>query len=168
MFITQIIIAQTIEKESSYVQFLVGNMGGIRTVKGQIEGLEGDLVWSQNTGELTSIDVCIHANTLNTNNKTRDKHLKGEDFFDVEEYPSICFQSTSIGFFNGELVAKGILTMHGVSKEVVIPLSVTSSIIEGKLNLKRLDFNIGPSGGFMVGKDVEVNIYCKIKTEGDE
>lgn len=163
ILMSQIGMSQTTILNTSYVQFFIGNMGGMRTVEGTIKGMSGDIEIAEHSGEITSLEVCLESKTIDTDNNMRDKHLKGEDFFEVEKFPTICFKSTQVKYTQEQVSTTGILTIHGVSKEVTIPLTVSKEKIEGKLSLERLDYKIGPKGGFMVSKDLEVDIFCLIK-----
>lgn len=69
----------------------------------------------------------IEANSLDTNNEERDKHLRSADFFNVQQFPAITFESTAVQQANtqdGTIVYQvaGNLTIHGVTKPVTLPL----------------------------------------------
>ena len=153
--------AQTIDTALSKVSFKIKNMK-FKTVEGTFSNMTGTVDYDGTT--LTYIDACISAETVNTESKKRDKHLKNEDFFHVDAYPNICFESSEIVNQNNTLVAKGTLELHGVSKSVEIPLTINDNTISGQLTIKRLDYKLGESTGtFMVGDDVEIFISCVIK-----
>jgi polyisoprenoid-binding protein YceI len=99
----------------------------------------------------------IAANSLDTNNADRDKHLRSPDFFNVQQYPDITFESTKCTLLNTPedgivYQLDGTLTMHGVSKQITVPLRMLG---EGtgpygdhrtgflcQIELKRSDFNM--------------------------
>jgi len=102
-------------------------------------------------------ELSIDASSLDTHVKMRDDHLKSEDFFHVEEYPTITFKSTSIekAGEKNHYKLKGDLTIHGVTKTVTMDMWYRGTIenpdnndliagfkVSGTLN--RLDFNVGP------------------------
>lgn len=117
-----------------------------------------------NNQDLQQIQACIPASTVNTESKKRDKHLKNEDFFDVNNYPEICFQSSKITKQGNNYIAKGELTLHGVTKTIEIPLQVSNKQITGNFTINRLDYNVGESTGtFMVGDQVNLTISCTLK-----
>lgn len=156
------VFSQNINTEQSKVTFEIANTG-LNTVEGSFTGMNGTLQFDENNLGSSSFNVCINASTINTGNKSRDKHLKNEDFFDVEKYPTICFKSESISQSSFGFVAKGSLTMHGITKAIEIPFVYKNQTFTGNFFIKRLDYGVGPNSGFSVGKEVEIQITCKIK-----
>lgn len=154
--------AQNTVSTNSQITFKIGNFG-FKSVEGSFTGLKGDLSFSVDNLKESKFDVCLDATSINTENQKRDEHLKKEDFFNVEAYPTICFTSSSIIKTDYGYATSGILNMHGVSKTVKIPFTFSNATFIGTLNVNRLDYGIGPKGGFMVGKDVEIQIITKIK-----
>jgi len=76
-----------------------------------------------------SFQFFVDAASLDTKSAKRDEHLRGPDFFNVKQFPEITFQSTSIAAEGDNLRVTGNLTMHGVTKEIVMPLTYVG---EGK------------------------------------
>jgi len=149
-------IAQTINNDKSVVNFKISNMK-MKTVKGTFSGMKGTVNFTPNNFASSNFDVCIDASTVNTENKKRDDHLRTADFFDTEKYPTICFKSKSITKNADTYLAKGTLTMHGITKEVEIPFTFSNNVLKGTLTVKRLDYKVGESTGeFMVGNEVEM------------
>ncbi|MFT4607101.1 MAG: polyisoprenoid-binding protein YceI [Urechidicola sp.] len=89
----------------------------------------------------SGVNVTIQAKSLDTNHAERDKHLRSTDFFEVNKYPVIVFESTS--FKNGKLT--GNLSMHGITKPVTLDVT---HIGEGD----------DPWGGYRSGFEAEVNL----------
>jgi polyisoprenoid-binding protein YceI len=111
--------------------------------------------------------------SVNTGIEKRDNHLRTPDFFDVAKFPTMTFKSTSVTDVQGtKAKLHGDLTMHGVTKPVVLDLEVAGVVTDpmGKGNragatatghVDRTDYGIGPITGPMagaVGKDVEITI----------
>jgi polyisoprenoid-binding protein YceI len=154
--------AQGIDTTASSVTFSIRNMH-IRTVTGTFRGLKGSVRFSPDHLAGSAFDLCIDARTVNTDNNTRDEHLREKDFFDVSTYPTICFKSTGFKKSSTGYVVNGMLNMHGVSREVSIPFTYSDNILAGVFTLNRLDYKVGESTGtFMVGNEVEVSIKCKV------
>ena len=150
--------AQNINSTQSEVLFKIRNMK-IRTVEGVFTGMTGFVDYKEN--HINKIEACIPANTVNTESKKRDKHLKNEDFFYVEKYPEICFKSANIEHTDKGYLAHGELTLHGVSKHIEVPITKEGNKLKGSINLNRLDYKLGESTGtFMVGNEVEITIIC--------
>ncbi len=156
----QNIEAQTILTEKSTVNFSIKNLA-INTVKGSFGGMKGEINFDRENLSDASFNVCIDANSINTGITKRDEHLRKEDFFDVEKYPTICFTSTNIINSKMGYTARENLTLHGVTKEVTIPFTIKGSTFVGNIEILRKDFGVGANyGGFTVGKTVKIEIIC--------
>jgi polyisoprenoid-binding protein YceI len=123
----------------------------------------------------STVEAVLDATTVNTGNAKRDEHLRAKDFFDTATYPTITFKSNKVEKAGeGKLKISGDLTMHGVTKPVV--LDVTSPMKEAKdpwgntrtgvmatTKLNRKDFGLTyntalETGGVAVGEEVTVNL----------
>ncbi|MCX7550677.1 YceI family protein [Xanthomarina sp. F2636L] len=156
--------SQTIDNNASEVSFKISNLG-LNTVKGTFKNMSGTFNFNSADLENSNFDICIDAGTIDTGNKKRDTHLRSEDFFEVETYPTICFESTSIIKQEGKYLTKGNLTIHGVTKIVEIPFEFTNNTFSGDFELERLDYNIGEdTGTFMVGSTAKITITCVVKS----
>lgn len=160
--ITLTLSAQQINAETSVVNFKVDNMK-IGSAKGTFKGMTGKLHFHDSHMEKASFDICIDANTINTGIEKRDKHLRTEDFFHTEKYPKICMKSNKITKKGDVLEAQATLTMHGVSKEITIPLTFNGSSITSQFEIKRTDFKVGGDGTFTIGDEVEIEVTCNLK-----
>lgn len=159
---TSFVNAQTINTDKSEVKFKISG-GGIFTVKGTFTGMQGDFNFNDTDLENSGFDICIQTATIDTNNEKRDTHLKSEDFFSVEQYPEICFKSTSVDTQNNAYVTTGELTMHGVTKTISIPFTFKNNRFEGTIEINRFDYNIGKDfGTFRVGETATVIITCQV------
>jgi len=159
--IIQPLKGQSIDSSKSDVSFKVKNMK-FNTVEGTFTNMTGTIDFDGKT--ITHIDACILAETVNTKSKKRDQHLKNEDFFNVNVFPEICFESSEIVTQNNNFLAKGTLSLHGVSKPVEIPLTVNNKDVSGTLTINRLDYNLGESTGtFMVGNEITIKINCTVR-----
>src|SRR5580704_4395378 len=111
--------------DKAFVKFDGGDPSGqFGGVKGSINFDPNDLA---NSKFVDSIDVA----TINTGNGMKNTHAKSEKWFDAEKYPSIIFVSSAISKTSAGYEAKGMLTMHGVQKEVVIPFTFDNSVFKG-------------------------------------
>lgn len=153
---------QNINAEQSKVSFKISNLG-FNTVEGTISGMSGIVQFNPRDLSNAVFEVCVDATTINTGNDTRDEHLRAEDFFATTAHPNICFSSSSITKTKDAYIAWGQLSLKGVSKEIELPFTYDNQQLKGTLEVNRLDYNIGPSGGFMVGKTAELEIICTLK-----
>jgi polyisoprenoid-binding protein YceI len=91
-------------------------------------------------------EIEVKVASVDTNNADRDKHLRNEEIFAADKYPTIRFVSTKIKDIDGdEIEVEGELTMHGVTK----PLSV---------ELKRIGAGPGPMGGYRMGLETTFKV----------
>lgn len=160
-----------IDMNHSNVGFTVPIMNGLSKVKGKFTDFTVTLNVDEKDITKSTVNVSIKAASIDTGIENRDKHLKTADFFDVEKFPEITFQSNSIEKKGKQFVAHGPLTMHGVTKEIALPFTVTGvSESEDKtkktvgysanLVLNRRDYGINWSHrvpGF-VGDNITVDI----------
>lgn len=154
--------AQSIDPSASSVTFKVQSLK-INNVKGSFSGLTGNVAFNPADPASSKFAVCVDASSVNTGNKSRDKTLRSDSYFDVEKYPTICISSMMVEKVGTGFMAKGKLTMHGVTKDVEIPFTYANKALTGTLTVMRQDFGVGPSGSFMVSDDVEVSIICVLK-----
>ena len=109
---------------------------------GEFSGLKGDISFDPNDLTTSKFDVSIDVATINTGNGMKNTHAKSAMWFDAEKYPTIKFTSNSITKTATGYEAKGILNMHGVQKEIVIPFNFADNVFTGNLEVNRLDYNI--------------------------
>ncbi len=161
---TSLVHAQKINTTQSKVTFSIGNLGGINTVKGTFTGMTGTINFYPTELSKSKFDVCINAASINTGNAKRDKHLKNKDFFEVKKYKTICFKSTSIKRSGKKYIAKGKMTIHGVTKNVEIPFIYRKGSFEGIIKINRFDYGVGKgTNTFMVSKNTKIKITCVVK-----
>lgn len=162
----------TVDKSHSEVSFQVRHL--VTQVRGNFNDYEGTINLDPANLEKSSVDFRIKAASIDTNNADRDKHLRTEEFFFVEKYPEITFQSKSIKKAGKDTYnVTGTLTMRGVAKEVTLPVTWLGAVKDPRgnekagfateLTLNRKDYGINwnaalDNGGFVLGDDVKVSI----------
>jgi polyisoprenoid-binding protein YceI len=152
-----------IDNAVSEVAFTVKKLGFL-TIKGTFSDFTGEVTFQKDALDQANFNVSVGASTINTGNEKRDEHLKSKDFFHVNEYPKIHFQSTSIKSDAKGYQSIGKLSMLGVSREVSIPFSYNEGKFKGQFSLNRLDYTLGKKfPAFFVGKTIQISINCKIK-----
>lgn len=150
----------------------------VSTVRGQFRKVTGRVWLDEAQLTRSRIDIGIEAASLETGELKRDAHLRSADFFDVEKYPTLSFQSTRIEGKGDEFVVTGDLTMHGVSRQVTLMVESLSPPMKdpygrlvrgvsaiGKLNRK--DWGLGwnaalETGGVLVGDEVKLQIDAEL------
>ncbi len=91
-------------------------------VKGRFTDPKGSIIYDPANPENSSVTVIAPSKSLDTGWGNRDRHLKTSDFFDVEKYPTVMFQSTRLRRNGRDWLMDGNLTMHGVTKAMTVPL----------------------------------------------
>jgi polyisoprenoid-binding protein YceI len=121
----------------SAAQFSVRHMG-ISTVRGTFAKVGGVVVDSPDPSK-ASVDVTIDVSSVDSRVEMRDKDLRSDHFFDVAKYPTITFKSIRVEAAGpGKLKVTGDLTIHGVTKEVVLDVDgPTPPIKDPRGNLRR-------------------------------
>ncbi|HZU32764.1 MAG TPA: YceI family protein [Candidatus Angelobacter sp.] len=155
-----------IDPAHSSVNFAVTHMS-VSTVNGRFTDFEGTIQFDDKAPSKSSVNVKIKAGSINTDNTNRDNDLKSANYFDVEKFPEITFQSKSVEKKGNDYVAHGTLTIHGVSKDVDLPFELKGPISgqRGKvmgahaaLTVNRQDFGITKSPAAMIGNDVKIDL----------
>ena len=109
---------------------------------GEFSGLKGILKFDEKDLAGSKFDATLDVASINTGNGMKNTHAKSEKWFDAAKYPIIRFTSSSIAKSASGYEAKGILDMHGVQKEIVLPFNFADNIFTGNLEVNRLDYNI--------------------------
>lgn len=142
------------------VTFKIKNMG--MYVNGEFEIVKTNITYDEdNPSESLFIGV-IKVESINTGIDKRDRHLRNEDYFEVETYPYIKFKSTSVKKKDkNTLTVKGDLTIKDVTKTVTLEVDVQKSgdkhIFTTSLEIDRLDYNVG-SSSMVTGDEVFIDI----------
>lgn len=162
----------TIDPEHSVVEFSVKHLK-IATVKGRFSDVTGQITVDLENIHSSSVDVEIGAVSIDTRNEKRDAHLRSVDFFDVEVFPTLTFKSSRVVRDGDDLVITGDLTMHGVTRHVVLDAEFSGQAADptgqqiisysAKTELNRKDFGLNwnttvETGGVLVGEDVRIDI----------
>ncbi len=140
----------------------------VSTVHGRFGGgVTGTIHLDSTDVTKSSVTAVIKADTINTDNETRDKDLRGARFFEVDKFPELKFQSTKVEKRGDGYVATGNLTIKDVTKQIELPFTLNQAEANGKkkigvdaeTTLNRFDYHINydPSGT-TVAKDVKIEI----------
>jgi polyisoprenoid-binding protein YceI len=163
-----------IDPAHSSAQFSVRHMM-ITNVRGGFSSVKGTIEYDSENLAATTINAAIDPSTIRTLDEQRDAHLKSADFLDVEKFPAITFQSKKIEKVGeGEYKVTGDLSIHGVTKEVVLnvegpsaeakdPWGNTRVGASATTKIKRSDFGLTwnaalETGGIMVGDELKIEI----------
>ena len=147
----------------------------IANVKGHFSKVSGVLIRDESNPANDRVEATIEAASIETRNEQRDGHLKSEDFFHVEKFPTLHFKSTGISVAgDAELSVEGDLTIRGVTRKVRFavegptppakdPWGNTRIGISASTKINRKDFGLTwntalETGGILVGDDVTITL----------
>ena len=163
-----------IDPVHSVAEFKVKHMM-ISNVKGHFSKITGSLTIDEAGHANSQVEASLDAASIETRDAQRDAHLKSEDFFHVEKFPTLTFRSRSIKRDgNGELSVEGDLTIRGVTRKVVFavdgptpatkdPWGNTRIGISATTKVNRKDFGLVwnaalEAGGILVGDEVTISL----------
>lgn len=151
----------------------------VSNVKGSFEKHSGTIDINDKDITKSKVEVTIDTNSINTNVQKRDEHLRSADFLDVAKFPAMTFVSKKVAKAGKDrLKVTGDLTLHGVTKEVVLdvePISKESKDPWGNLRrgttattkINRKDFGLVwnkalETGGVAVGEEVLITLEIEM------
>ena len=162
----------SIDKAHSEVLFQVRHL--VTKVRGRFTDFAGTIAFDEAQPERSSVSFTINAGSVDTATPDRDTHLRSEDFFFVDKYPNITFVSSKVARRNEDTFdVHGTLTIRGVSKEVVLPVSYLGAAkdpwgnarvgFETETTINRKAFGLSwnaalETGGFLVGDEVKISL----------
>lgn len=169
--------AWVVDPVHSKVNFSVAHLV-ISEVDGTFKSFDGTLESSKVDFNDAKISFSIDVSSINTDNEKRDGHLQSEDFFFVEKYPKITFESTSFKKINEKnYILKGNLTMRGVTNKVEFSVKYGGQAIDGYGNtrigfiargsLNRIDYGVAwnaktQHGALTVGEEIELTLKMEL------
>jgi polyisoprenoid-binding protein YceI len=168
----------TIDPDHSNVGFKVRHLM-VSNVKGSFDKYTGTVDINDKDITKSKVDVSIDTSSINTNQQKRDEHLRSADFFDVAKFPTMTFVSKKVARAGKDkLKVTGDLTLHGVTREVILdvePLSKESKDLYGNLRrgttattkINRKDFGLVwnkalETGGVAVGDEVTITLEIEM------
>ncbi|HVU48965.1 MAG TPA: YceI family protein [Terracidiphilus sp.] len=157
------------DKAHSEVDFSIVHMS-LSNVHGRFGGIGGAIQWDEADIAKSSVNITIDASSVDTGESARDSELKGSSFFGVDKFPTATFVSTGVTKGASGLTVNGNLTLHGVTKPVVLQVDGPNGPVPGMdhkphvgfsatTTINRRDFGIG-SGypAAIVGDEVKLSI----------
>ena len=162
MYCTGSVYAQT-PVMRSVITFKIKNLG-IAT-SGSISGLVTRVHFTPANLGSSTLEASVDVNTINTDNSSRDEHLRSEDFFDVAHYPKITLKSVAFKHKSGNnYVGTFTLTIRDKSKQIEIPFTFLDKEntveFKGTFKINRLDFGVG-SNSMVLSDEVTIDIDCE-------
>lgn len=145
----------------------------VTKVRGTFDEFEGSVVVDQENPAVSVAKAVIKTASVNTGNEDRDGHVRGDDFFSVEQFPEMTFESTSFDIQGNSGTVTGDLTLKGITKPVTLdveifgveedPFGNTRVGFEASTKINRKDFGVDfqaplGSGGVLVSEQITIQI----------
>lgn len=161
-----------IDPSHSQVGFSVRHLG-LSKVRGRFSRFTGTVHIAEEP-TASSVEATIDLASIDTNDEGRDTHLRSADFFDVDRHPEMTFRSTSVEDDDGTWRVHGDLSLHGVTRPVVLETDFEGAIsadpwgnarvaFSASTEIDREDFDLTwnqrlETGGVLVGKKVKIEL----------
>jgi polyisoprenoid-binding protein YceI len=170
-----------IDPVHSGVEFSIRHL--VAKTPGRFNDFAGTIEYDPAAPGEGKVSVVIQAASIDTRNEDRDKHLRSADFFDVEKYPEITYEGAVTRTTDDGFEVTGMLAMHGVTREVVLPVELLGigpdpwgnerAGFYAELELNRKDFDITwnktiDQGGLLLGDDVTIRLAVEAVKTGDQ
>jgi polyisoprenoid-binding protein YceI len=161
----------TVDAVHSGVSFQISHVG-LAYVHGRFDDFSGNFTIDTSDPTKSAFSLSIKSESVDTNNSKRDDHLRSPDFFNVKQFPTISFTSTSVKPIDGGYEVTGDLTIHGATKPVTFSLKGGASA-EFPKGVSRTGFStsqiVVKRSDFGVGKPMPIlgdEVYVAISFEG--
>jgi len=153
----------------------------INKVRGRFTGVSGRVSIAPRMAD-SSVEVDIDMASVESGSKMRDDHIRSAELFDVENYPTAHFTSTSVDWRGDRGTVHGDLTIHGVTRRVPLdvlfegsardPWGGDRAVFSARTQLNREDFGITwnqalEAGGLLVSKDIQIEINLETVLRAD-
>lgn len=165
----------SVDKVHSAVSFKVRHLG-ISNVRGEFTDFDAQVSFDAQDLSTVQVSAVIQASSVDTGNDRRDDDLRSANFFDVDTYPTLSFESIRVENLDGdEFDLVGNLTMHGVTKEVVLEVeylgqSGDKAGFTAETTVLRKDFGltwdrITEAGSVVVANEVTITIDLELNRQ---
>ncbi len=166
----------SIDNSHSSISFKVRHLG-ISNVRGEFLTYDADITMDGDDLSSLAVNATIETASIDTGNERRDGHLRSDDFFGSEEFPSLTFVSTGVTKVDGsDFHLQGDLTIRDVTQSVVLDGSFLGTAMmrdteragfEATTTINRKDFNLSwdqltEAGGVIVGHNVEISLELEL------
>jgi polyisoprenoid-binding protein YceI len=159
--------AETFRLDSSNTQvaFAIQYLG-MQWMSARFSDISGEFVLDP-AGPASRVDVTVGAASLDSNQPRWNERLRSAEWLDVERYPRMIYHSKSIVLDEEHGVANGELTLHGVTRPLVLTVSLTRRSVRGRCQfaahgrIRRSEFGL-PHGFWTGGDQVEISISGSI------
>lgn len=166
----------TIDPTHTQVEFTYSHFG-FSNITGRFDKVESEFAFDAADPTRSSVKVTIPVDSISTGVEKLDGHLLSADFFDAQKYPTATFTSTGVTVAGeGRLAVAGDLTIHGVTRPVVMDVTINkvgdhpmskkpAAGFDASFDIKRSDFGVG---GYAPAVSDEVRIEITVESQKAE
>lgn len=140
------------EGQHAFINFKISHLG-YSWLYGRFNDFDGTFSWDADKPEASAVSVTINTSSVDSNHAERDKHLRSDDFLNVDKHPQASFKSTAVEMTGDDTAnITGDLTLNGVTKPVVLeakfigegedPWGNYRAGFEGNTTLRLKDYDI--------------------------
>jgi polyisoprenoid-binding protein YceI len=173
-------VVYKVDPNHSSVGFTIRHF--VSNVPGRFDDFRGIIKYDRQNPAASSVEFTVQAASIDTNNNDRDDHLRSKDFFDVQNFPTLTFTSTQVTAKGANtLDVTGTLTLHGVTKQVTLPVEVLGTMkgargekagFEASFTLNRKEYGIVwnrvfDAGTTLLGDEVKVSISIEADQQAE-
>lgn len=145
-------------------------------VRGRFTGVDATVVIAADPADST-VEAVIDMASVDSGDRTRDDHLRSEDFFDVANWPTASFRSTAVTWNGRKGTVTGDLTTRGVTRPVTLDVGFVGAVVDPWGNdravfsatgtIDREDWGLTwnmalEAGGFLVSKEVQLELHVEL------
>jgi polyisoprenoid-binding protein YceI len=166
-----------VDADHSGVNFSIRHF--VTNVSGRFRDFDGTIKYDRQNPSASSVELTVKAASIDTANNDRDEDLRSKKFFDVQTYPTLTFTSTKVVAKDAStLEVTGNLTLHGVTREIVLPVAVLGTLqaprgektgFETTFTIDRKEFGISWNdildSGPMLGDEVRIHIDIEANSQ---
>jgi polyisoprenoid-binding protein YceI len=170
-------VVYRVDADHSGVNFSIRHF--VTNVSGRFRDFDGVIKYDRQNPAASSVELTVKAASIDTANNDRDEDLRSKKFFDVQTYPTLTFTSTRVAAKDAStLEVTGNLTMHGVTREIVLPVTVLGTMqaprgekagFETTFTVDRKEFGISWNdvldSGPMLGDDVKIHVDIEANSQ---
>lgn len=155
-----------IQPEASEISFRATSR--LMNAEGRFSRFSGDVIVDPAVITGARITLAIEAASIDTGIEMRDNHLRSSDFFDVERFPTVAFQSVRVESAGRGATVIGHLTLHGVTREIAVPIDVqvasTALVASGEFIVNRREYGMNYNSRLNpIGNEVRVTFTFRAR-----
>lgn len=131
-------------------------------VEGKFEKIKGDISFDADNLATSKFSIAVEVESIATGNWLKNRHAKGEKWFDADKYPNIYLKSSKFSKSTSGYIVEGTLEIHGIKKQVSIPFTFSNNVFKSNFSVNRIDYGVGTLEGMSKKVSNEIKIEIAI------